>query len=100
MSLYNVQQFLYELNRDERVQQAYRNNWSDRDFLERWCRGDRDRLCAYTDTDVYLDAGQGGFEIRTHIAAAAAGAGPGTVHFYAPIPIFAVGCTIADINID
>ena len=22
--------------------------------------------------------------------------GPGTVHFYAPIPIFAVGCTVAD----
>ena len=26
MSLYNVQKFLYELNRDERVQQAYRND--------------------------------------------------------------------------
>ena len=71
----------------------------DRDFLERWCAGDRRRLCAYSDTDVYLEAGQGGFEIRTLIAAAAAGAGPGTVHFYAPIPIFAVGCTIADIAV-
>ena len=72
----------------------------DRDFLDRWCAGDRDRLCAYGDADTYLDAGQGGFEIRTYIAAAAAGAGPGTVHFYAPIPIFAVGCTIADIAVD
>ena len=26
MSLYNVQKFLYELNRDERVQQAYRTD--------------------------------------------------------------------------
>ena len=73
----------------------------DRDFLERWCSGDRDRLCSYGDADTYLDAGQGGFEIRTYIAAAAAaaGAGTGTVHFYAPIPIFAVGCTIADIAV-
>ena len=71
----------------------------DRDFLDRWCAGDRERLCAYSDTDTYLDAGQGGFEIRTYVAAAAAGAGRGTVHFYAPIPIFAVGCTIADIEI-
>ena len=31
---------------------------------------------------------------------AAAGAGRGTVHSYAPIPIFAVGCTIADIDVD
>ena len=72
----------------------------DRDFLERWCQGDREKLCSYSDTEVYLEAGQGGFEIRTFIAAAAAGAGPGTVHFYAPIPIFAVGCTIADIAVD
>ena len=28
MSLYNVQKFLYELNRDERVQQAYRTDSS------------------------------------------------------------------------
>lgn len=72
----------------------------DRDFLDRWRLGDRERLCAYSDADVYLQAGHGGFEIRTFIAAAAAGAGPGTVHFYAAIPIFAVGCTIADIRID
>ena len=26
MSLYNVQKFLYELNRDERAQQAYRTD--------------------------------------------------------------------------
>ncbi len=68
----------------------------DRDFLDRWARNDRDALLDYDDLGVYADAGQGGFEIRTFLAvSAAAGGAPGTVHFYAPIPIFAVGCTIA-----
>jgi aromatic ring-opening dioxygenase catalytic subunit (LigB family) len=68
----------------------------DRDFLDRWCRNDRDALLDYDDLSVYADAGQGGFEIRTFIAVSAAAAGaPGTVQFYAPIPIFAVGCTTA-----
>jgi 2,3-dihydroxyphenylpropionate 1,2-dioxygenase len=73
----------------------------DRDFLDRWSRNDRDALLDYDDTRVYADAGQGGFEIRTFLAVAAAAAGsPGTVHFYAPIPIFAVGCTVASYEID
>jgi len=68
----------------------------DRDFLDRWARNDRDALLDYDDQQLYADAGQGGFEIRTFIAvSAAAGGAPGTVHFYAPIPIFAVGCTVA-----
>jgi aromatic ring-opening dioxygenase catalytic subunit (LigB family) len=68
----------------------------DRDFLDRWCRNDRDQLLAYDDVSVYADAGQGGFEIRTFLAVSAAARGAaGTVRFYAPIPIFAVGCTIA-----
>ena len=71
----------------------------DRDFLRRWCAGDRAGLCGYSDEEVYLNAGQGGFEIRTFVAVAAAGAGTGTVSFYAPIPIFAVGATIAEIAI-
>ena len=42
------------------------------------------------------DAGQGGFEIRTFVAARRRGArARATVRFYAPIPIFAVGCTVA-----
>lgn len=65
----------------------------DRDFLDRWARNDRDALLAYTDEATYRDAGQGGFEIRTFIAVAAAAGGAGTVDFYAPIPIFSVGCT-------
>ncbi|MEO6653026.1 MAG: extradiol ring-cleavage dioxygenase [Ilumatobacteraceae bacterium] len=68
----------------------------DRDFLDRWARNDRCALLDYDDLTVYADAGQGGFEIRTFLAVSAAAAGaPGTVHFYAPIQIFAVGCTIA-----
>ena len=68
----------------------------DRDFLDRWCRNDIPALLDYTDLDVYADAGQGGFEIRTFIAAAGAAEGSrGVVDLYLPIPIFAVGCTIA-----
>ena len=72
----------------------------DRDFLDRWVRNDREALLAYDDLTVYADAGQGGFEIRTFLAVSAAAAGAkGTVHFYAPIPIFAVGCTVATYKI-
>jgi aromatic ring-opening dioxygenase catalytic subunit (LigB family) len=68
----------------------------DRDFLDRWCRNDRDGLLDYDDATIYADAGQGGFEIRTFITVSAAARGSkGTVAFYAPIPIFAVGCTVA-----
>ncbi|MDE0216231.1 MAG: extradiol ring-cleavage dioxygenase [bacterium] len=72
----------------------------DRDFLDRWCRNDRDALLSYDDLTVYADAGQGGFEIRTFICISAAAAGaPGTAHFCEPIPIFAVSCTIASYNL-
>jgi aromatic ring-opening dioxygenase catalytic subunit (LigB family) len=68
----------------------------DRDFMDRWCRNDKAALLDYDDISTYRDAGQGGFEIRTFMAVSAAANGaPGTVHFYEPIPIFAVGCTIA-----
>lgn len=67
----------------------------DRDFLARWLTNDKAAMLDYTDERIYADAGQGGFEIRTFIAAAAAAGGAGTLKFYAPIPIFAVGCTVA-----
>ena len=73
----------------------------DRDFLDRWARNDRRALLDYDDLSIYADAGQGGFEIRTFLAISAAASGaPGTVHFYAPVPIFAVGCTIASYELD
>ena len=68
----------------------------DRDFLDRLARNDKQALLDYTDEDIYRDAGQGGFEIRTFISAAAAAGGRGEIQFYtAELPIFAVGCTIA-----
>lgn len=72
----------------------------DRDFLEKFKRNDKDAMLSYDDVQTYNDAGQGGFEIRTFIAAAAAAKGAtADVHFFAPIPIFAVGCTCARFNL-
>ncbi|MGB1653229.1 MAG: extradiol ring-cleavage dioxygenase [Acidimicrobiales bacterium] len=72
----------------------------DLDFMDRWCRNDREALLDYDDLTVYADAGQGGFEIRTFLAVSAAAAGAqGTVHFCEPIPIFAVSCTIASYDV-
>ncbi len=68
----------------------------DREFLARLLRQDRDAVLSYTDEDTYRDAGQGGFEIRTYIAAAAAARGCGELQYYtAELPLFAVGCTVA-----
>jgi 2,3-dihydroxyphenylpropionate 1,2-dioxygenase len=68
----------------------------DREFLERFLANDRDSLISYTDEETLRDAGQGGFEIRTFLAVAGATDGAtGELMFYAPIPIFAVGCTVA-----
>jgi aromatic ring-opening dioxygenase catalytic subunit (LigB family) len=71
----------------------------DRQLLERWAHNDRQALLSYSDLETYREAGQGGFEIRTFISVAAAARGRGQVHHYAPIPIFAVGCTIATMEI-
>jgi len=72
----------------------------DREFLGRWARNDREALLDYTDPATYRDAGQGGFEIRTFIAVAAAARGRGEVRHYTPIPIFSVGCTVATMAIE
>lgn len=68
----------------------------DREFLDRLMRNDEKLLTSYTDEETYRDGGQGGFEIRTYIAAAAAAGGKGELQFYtAELPIFAVGCAVA-----
>lgn len=68
----------------------------DREFLEKFLANRREELIAYRDDDTWREAGQGGFEIRTFIAVAGAMEGrTGELWFYAPIPIFAVGCTVA-----
>ena len=71
----------------------------DRELLDRWVRNDKAALLSYSDTDTYRDAGQGGFEIRTFISVAAAARGRGHLQHYVPIPIFAVGCTIATMDV-
>jgi len=72
------------------------NETWDREFLARWAANDREAMLSYSDAEIYRDAGQGGFEIRTFIAAAAAAKGArGKVEFCEPVPIFAVSCTIA-----
>ena len=78
---------------------ADQREW-DREFLRRWAANDRDALLDYTDDATYLDGGQGGYEIRTYIAAAgAAGGAPGEVWCYEPIPQFACGCTVGVMHV-
>jgi len=72
----------------------------DREFLDRLVRQDKEALLSYTDEETYRDGGQGGFEIRTYIAAAAAAGGPLDVQFFTPdLPIFAVSCTVGRFEI-
>lgn len=73
----------------------------DREFLDRLMHQDKAALLSYDDEETYREAGQGGFEIRTYIAAAAAAQGPGEVQFYtAELPIFAVGTCVGRFEID
>jgi len=73
----------------------------DREFLEYFLTNQHDKLVAYSDEETYKNAGQGGFEIRTFVAVAGATEGhTGELWFYAPIPIFAVGCTVAVMSTD
>ena len=72
----------------------------DREFLAHWEANDKERLVSYTDAETYVEAGQGGFEIRTFIALAGATQNmAATVHYYQPIPIFAVGCTVGTVQV-
>ncbi len=72
----------------------------DREFLDHLMRHDKQALLSYDDVETYEQAGQGGFEIRTYIAAGAAAGTPGEVQFYtAELPIFAVGCTVGRFNL-
>ena len=72
----------------------------DREFLERWTRDDYQAMTSYSDEETYREAGQGGFEIRTFVCVAGATAGSTReLLFYAPIPIFAVGCTVGIVRL-
>lgn len=77
------------------------NEQWDRDFLDHFIHNRRSELTAYSDEQTYLEAGQGGFEIRTFVAVAGATEGAtGELWFYEPIPIFAVGATVAVMSVD
>ncbi|KWT70656.1 MULTISPECIES: extradiol ring-cleavage dioxygenase [unclassified Variovorax] len=71
----------------------------DAEFMDRWCRNDRDAMLSYSDESTYRDAGQGGFEIRTFLTVAAAARGRGEILHMKPIPIFAVTCTAATMSV-
>jgi 2,3-dihydroxyphenylpropionate 1,2-dioxygenase len=72
----------------------------DRAFLEKFVANRRAELIAYSDDETFREAGQGGFEIRTFLAVAGATEGSkGELLFYAPIPVFAVGCTVAQMTV-
>ncbi len=72
----------------------------DRDYLDKWLANDKDGLLAYSDEDTLRDAGQGGFEIRAFNAISGLCEGKkGELWFYEPIPIFAVGCTVAVMDV-
>ncbi|MEO6363706.1 MAG: extradiol ring-cleavage dioxygenase [Caldimonas sp.] len=73
----------------------------DREFLAHWAANDREAMLSarYGDEATYREAGQGGFEIRTFIAVAAAARGQGSVRFYEPVPIFSVGCTVGMMSV-
>jgi 2,3-dihydroxyphenylpropionate 1,2-dioxygenase len=72
----------------------------DRQFLGQLMRREKDAVLSYSDEETYAQAGQGGFEIRTYIAAAAAAGGPGDLQFYtAELPIFAVGVTVVKFEV-
>lgn len=67
----------------------------DREFLRRLTQQDKAGLLTYSDEETYREGGQGAFEIRTHIATAAAARGQAAWLYYtAELPIFAVGCTV------
>jgi len=72
----------------------------DAEFMSRWCANDMDGMLSYGDEETYEEAGQGGFEIRTYIAVAAAARGKGSILHCKPIPIFAVSCTAATMALE
>ncbi|MBJ90611.1 MAG: extradiol ring-cleavage dioxygenase [Woeseia sp.] len=72
----------------------------DRRFLGQLMRQDKEAVLGYSDQETYAQAGQGGYEIRTYIATAAAAGGLGELQFYtAELPIFAVGVTVGRFDI-
>ncbi len=72
----------------------------DAEFMRHFTNNDKHSMLGYSDEDIYRDGGQGGYEIRTFIATAAAANGAkADVHFFKPIPIFATSCVCASFQL-
>ncbi len=72
----------------------------DRAFLEDFVANKTDRLLRYSNDEIYRDAGPGGQEVRTFITVAGAVEGHGgELWCYEAIPIFAVGCTVVNMDV-
>ena len=71
----------------------------DQQFMAQWTRNDKAAMLGYTDEQIYAEAGQGGFEIRTFISIAAAAGGHGNVYISKPVPPVAVSVTVASMDI-
>ena len=71
----------------------------DQQFMENVLNTRKDALIAYGGTDIYNEAGQGAFEMRTSICVAGACEGwTGQLWFFEPIPVFATTCVIATLS--
>ncbi len=71
----------------------------DLQFVDEWQRNDKAAMLRYTDEQIYAEAGQGGFEIRTFISIAAAAGGKGHTYISKPVPPVAVSVTVASMDI-
>lgn len=73
----------------------------DKEFLDAMVGNRRKDLIRYTDEEIERDGGPGGHEIRTWITVAGACEGStGTLDFYTPLPSFAIGGAVIDMNIE
>ena len=76
------------------------NEEFDREFLDHFLANDKAGMLSFSDEETYERGGQGGFEIRTFVAIAGACEGAkGDLWCYEPIPIYAVGCTVASMEV-
>lgn len=79
---------------------AINESW-DSTFLDHFINNRKDDLISYTDEEVLREGGQGAFEIRTFVTVAGATEGStGELLFYAPIPVYAVGCYVATMAVE
>ena len=73
----------------------------DKEFLDAMARNDRDDLIRYTDDEIERDGGPGGHEIRPWITVAGSCEGSkGALDFYTPLPSFAIGGAVIEMEVE